>query len=198
MFTGLVEEIGTVVSLRRSPKGARLTVRCVMEDLRIGESVAVNGACQTVAALRAGAFVCDLLPETLRVTNLGMLRAGMRVNLERAMKSGGRFGGHIVNGHVDCTGKVLSISKRESRLELLVPEDVFRYIVPKGSVAVNGVSLTVGPDPSGGRFEVFIIPHTWEHTNLGALRRGAEVNIETDIIAKYIEAFTRQGRGEKQ
>ncbi len=198
MFTGLIEEIGTVVSLRRSPKGARLTVRCGMEDLEIGESIAVNGACQTVAALPGGAFGCDLLPETLRVTNLGKLRAGMRVNLERAMRSGERFGGHIVNGHIDGTGRVLSISRHRARLELTVPMEIFRYIVPKGSVAVNGVSLTVGPDPSDGRFDVFIIPHTWEHTNLGDLRRGAEVNIESDIIGKYIDAFTRKGRGENQ
>jgi riboflavin synthase len=196
VFTGLTEEIGTVISLRRSPKGARLTVRCGMENLEIGESIAVNGACQTVAALPKGGFGCDLLPETLRVTNLGKLRAGMRINLERAMRSGERFGGHIVNGHIDGTGRILSISRHRSRLEILVPMEIFRYIVPKGSVAVNGVSLTVGPDPSDGIFEVFIIPHTWEHTNLGGLRRGAEVNIETDIIAKYIEALTRQGRGE--
>lgn len=196
MFTGLIEDIGTVVSLRRTPKGARLTVRCGMERLEIGESIAVNGVCQTVAALPGVGFGCDLLTETLRVTNLGKLRVGMRVNLERAVRSGERFGGHIVNGHVDGTGRVLSVSKRQARLELLVPKEIFRYIVPKGSVAVNGASLTVGPDPSNGRFEVFIIPHTWEHTNLGDLRRGGEVNIETDIIAKYIEAFTSQGRGE--
>lgn len=196
MFTGLIEEVGTVVSLRRTPKGARLSVRCGMEGFGVGESIAVNGACQTVAALPRGAFSCDLLPESLRVTNLGKLRAGSRVNLERAMRPGDRLGGHIVNGHIDGTGRVLSLSKRPARLELFVPPELFRYIVPKGSVALNGVSLTVGPDPADGRFEVFIIPHTWEHTNLRDLVRGGEVNIETDIIAKYIETFTRQGRGE--
>ena len=196
MFTGLIEEVGTVVSLRRTTKGARLAVRCGMGAIEVGESIAVNGACQTVAALRKGSFICDLLPETLRVTNLGKLRAGVRVNLERAVRPGDRLGGHIVNGHIDGTGRVLSLSKHPAKLELLVPPGLFRYIVPKGSVAVNGASLTVGPDPADGRFEVFIIPHTWEHTNLRNLVRGGEVNIETDIIAKYIEAFTRQGRGE--
>ncbi len=198
MFTGLIEEVGTVVSLRRSPRGARLEVRCGLKDLELGESVSVNGACQTVAALSRDGFVCDLLPETLRATNLGKLRAGSRVNLERALRPGDRLGGHIVNGHVDGTGRVVSISKRPARIELIVPEELFRYIVPKGSVALDGVSLTVGPDPAGGRFEVFIIPHTWEHTNLGNLVRGSEVNVEIDIVAKYIEAFGRQGRGEKE
>jgi len=108
------------------------------------------------------------------------------------------MGGHIVNGHVDGTGRVVSISKRPARLEIVVPGELFRYIVPKGSVALDGVSLTVGPNPSNGRFEVFIIPHTWEHTNLGNLARGREVNVEVDIVAKYIEAFGRQGRGEKE
>lgn len=196
MFTGLIEEVGNVVSLRRTPKGARLTVRCGMAELEVGESVAVNGACQTVTSLSRDGFGCDLLRETLRVTNLGKLRAGARVNLERAMRSGDRMGGHIVNGHVDGTARVLSLSKRPARLELQVPNKLSRYIVPKGSVALDGVSLTVGPDPEEGRFEVFIIPHTWENTNLKHLTRGSEVNIEIDIIAKYIEAFTRQGRGE--
>jgi riboflavin synthase len=196
VFTGLIEEVGTVVSLRRTPRGASLAVRCGMEGLEIGESIAVDGACQTVAALPRGAFSCDLLPETLRVTNLGKLRAGARVNLERAMRQGDRLGGHIVNGHIDGTGRVLSLSKRPAGLELLVPPELFRFIVPKGSVAVNGASLTVGPDPANGRFKVFIIPHTWEHTNLRDLVKGGEVNIEIDIIAKYIDAFTRQGRGE--
>jgi riboflavin synthase len=198
VFTGLIEEVGTVVSLRRTSQGARLTVRCGMEGLEIGESIAVNGACQTVTALPGGGFGCDLLIETLRVTNLGKVRAGTRVNLERAMRPGDRLGGHIVNGHIDGTGRVVSISKRPARLGLLVPRELFRYIVPKGSVALNGVSLTVGPDPKEGRFEVFIISHTWEHTNLGKLVKGDEVNVEIDIIAKYIEAFGKQGRGENQ
>ena len=196
MFTGLIEEVGSVLSLRRTAGGARLTIRCGMEGLEMGESIAVNGACQTVAALTRDGFACDILQETLRVTNLGKQRAGSRVNLERAMKAGDRLGGHIVNGHVDGKARVLTISKREGRLELLAPGDLSRYLVPKGSVALDGVSLTVGPEPAGGRFEVFIIPHTWEHTNIEHLKRGSEVNIEIDIIAKYIEAFTRQGRGE--
>ena len=196
MFTGLIEEVGKVGSLRRTSKGATLAIHCGLEGLEIGESIAVNGACQTIAAISRDGFSCDILPETLRVTNLGKLKTGIKVNLERALRPGDRLGGHIVNGHIDGTGRVLSLSKRPARLELLVPKEIFRYIVPKGSVALNGVSLTVGPDPAEGRFEVFIIPHTWENTNLGELVRGGEVNIEIDIVAKYIEAFNRQGRGE--
>jgi riboflavin synthase len=198
LFTGLIEEVGRIVSMRRTPTGARLAVRCGMAGLETGESIAVNGACQTIAALSRDGFTCDLLRETLRVTNLGKLRPGAWVNLERAMRPGDRLGGHLVNGHVDGTARVLSISERPARIELLAPEDLSRYIVSKGSVALDGVSLTVGPDPAEGRFEVFIIPHTWEHTNLKHLKRGGEVNIEIDIVAKYIEAFTRQGRGDNQ
>jgi len=197
MFTGLIEEVGRVVSLRRTPRGARLHVRCSLPGLEIGESVAVNGACQTVAQLNREGFECDILPETLRVTNLAGLRAGSKVNLERALRPEDRLGGHIVNGHIDGTARVLSVSKRPAGLELIAPKELSRYIVPKGSVALDGVSLTVGPRAAEGRFEVFIIPHTWEHTNLKELRRGSEINIEVDILAKYIEAFDMRERGER-
>jgi riboflavin synthase len=197
MFTGLIEEVGRVVSLKRTPRGARLHVSCSLLGIEIGESIAVNGACQTVAQLNSKGFECDILPETLRVTNLGGLRAGSKVNLERSLRPEDRLGGHIVNGHIDGTARVISVSKRPARLELLAPKELSRYIVPKGSVALDGVSLTVGPQTAEGRFEVFVIPHTWEHTNLKELRRGSEINIEVDIIAKYIEAFGMRERGEK-
>jgi riboflavin synthase len=190
MFTGLIETVGKVASMRRSSSGGMLTVVSSLDGLEIGESVAVNGACQTVAGLKGGTFSCDLLPETLRVTNLGELKAGSTVNLERALPAGARLGGHIVNGHVDGTGRVVRVIRDPLGLEVDIGREMGRYIVAKGSVAVDGVSLTVGPDPEAGRFKVFIIPHTWESTTLGKVRPGSRVNIEVDILAKYVEKFT--------
>jgi riboflavin synthase len=186
VFTGLVEDVGTVVSMKRRSMGARLRIGTALEGLERGDSIAVNGACQTVVETGRGTFTCDLLSETLRVTNLGGLRAGSLVNLERALEAHGRFGGHFVNGHVDGLGLVTAVSRHPLSLEIKVAPDLFRYLVPKGSVAVDGVSLTVGPEPKKGRFKVFIIPHTWEHTNLRRTRSGSRVNIEVDIIGKYV------------
>ena len=196
MFTGLIEEVGTIASLERSASGARLEVVSGLEGLALGESISINGACQTVARITERGFSCDILQETLRVTNLGLLRAGDRINLERAMGAGARFGGHIVNGHVDGVGRVVKVSKRPFGLEVAVDEPISRYIVSKGSVALDGISLTVGPHPRRGRFEVYIIPHTWENTNLRYVRTGNKVNIEVDIIGKYVEAFMRKEGGE--
>jgi len=190
MFTGLVEETGRVVSLARSSRGGRLRIASSLAGLETGESVAVNGACQTVAAYGGGAFECDVLPETMRVTNLGSLVPGRIVNLERALRPDGRLGGHIVNGHVDGTGTIRRIMKDPLGIEIEVGTGLGRYMVSKGSVAVDGISLTVGPDPSPTRFVVFIIPHTWETTNLDSARPGGKVNIEIDILAKYVERLT--------
>ncbi len=190
MFTGLVEDTGEVLSLLRSSRGARLKVSVPFSDLEVGESVSVNGACQTVAAFDGKVFECDVLLETLRVTNLGSLRPGSIVNLERALRAGGRLGGHIVNGHVDGTGTIRRIVSEPRGLEVEVVPELGRYMVAKGSVAIDGISLTVGPDPTSTAFRVFIIPHTWESTNLRTARPGAAVNIEVDIIAKYIEKLT--------
>lgn len=189
MFTGLIETTGRVVAMRRSSRGGRLTIASTLEGLEIGESVSVNGACQTVAELGRGSFSCDVLPETLRVTNLGHLRPGSAVNLERALGAGARLGGHIVNGHIDGTGKVTRVIRDPLGIEIDAGRELGRYMVSKGSVAVDGVSLTIGPDPSGGRFRVFIIPHTWDSTTLGKARPGSRVNIEVDILAKYVEKF---------
>lgn len=187
MFTGLIETIGKVVSMRRSSRGGRLTIASPFEGLAIGDSVSVNGACQTVAELKGGDFSCDVLPETLRVTNLGGLKAGSAVNLERALEAGARLGGHIVNGHIDGIGRVTRVIRDPLGVEIDVGRELGRYMVPKGSVAIDGVSLTIGPDPVGGRFKVFIIPHTWDSTTLGKVRPGSRVNIEVDILAKYVE-----------
>jgi len=189
MFTGLVETVGTVVSARRRGTGARLTLRTPYDRVDAGESVAVNGVCQTAIEPRGGIFSCDVLAETLRVTNLGLLRAGSIVNVERALRPGDRMGGHIVNGHVDGMGTIARIHRDPRSIEILVDDGIFRYVVPKGPVAVDGVSLTIGPELRKGRFDVFIIPHTWESTNLRALKTGARVNIEVDILAKYVERF---------
>lgn len=187
MFTGLIEATGTVVSLARNQRGAVLRLRAPLEGLAVGESVAVNGVCQTVARIDGAEISCDVLPETLRATNLGILRSGETVNLERALRPGDRLGGHFVNGHVDGTGSVVRVIRAPLGLEIEVDRSIGRYIVPKGPVAVDGISLTVGPDLSAGRFRVFIIPHTWEHTNLRRATPGRTVNIEVDILAKYVE-----------
>ena len=189
MFTGLIETTGRVVAMRRSSRGGRLTIASSLEGLEIGESVSVNGACQTVAELGRDSFSCDVLPETLRVTNLGDLRSGSAVNLERALGADARLGGHIVNGHVDGVGKVIRVIRAPLGIEIDAGRELGRYMVSKGSVAVDGVSLTIGPDPAGGRFRVFIIPHTWDSTTLGKARPGSRVNIEVDILAKYVEKF---------
>ena len=195
MFTGLVEAVGTVRSVRKSGEGARLTIESSLEGLVPGESVSVDGVCQTVADVDAARFSCDVLRETLRVSNFPLLRPGSRVNLERSLAAGARLGGHIVNGHVDGTGSVRRVIRKPLSIEIAVEPALLRYIVPKGPVAVNGASLTVGPSVRGDRFTVFIVPHTWEHTNLRDLKAGGTVNVEVDIIAKYVEKFFAAKKG---
>jgi riboflavin synthase len=195
LFTGLVEAVGTVRSVRKSGEGARLTIESSLEGLVPGESVSVDGVCQTVADVDAARFSCDVLRETLRVSNFPLLRPGSRVNLERSLAAGARLGGHIVNGHVDGTGSVRRVIRKPLSIELAVEPALLRYIVPKGPVAVNGASLTVGPSVRDARFTVFIVPHTWEHTNLRDLKAGGTVNIEVDIIAKYVERLFAAKKG---
>ena len=189
MFTGLVEALGTVRAVRKNPNGARLEIETSLEGLVVGESVSVDGVCQTVAGVERERFSCDVLRETLRVSTFGRIRPGARVNLERALAAGGRLGGHIVNGHIDGTGTVTEVVKKPLGVEIALAPELLKYLVPKGSVAVNGVSLTVGPSVRNGRFAVFVIPHTWEHTNLRDLKTGSSVNVEIDIIAKYVEQY---------
>jgi riboflavin synthase len=195
MFTGLIEATGKVISLSRSARGAVLRLEAPLDGLRVGDSVAVNGVCQTVARLEGARISCDVLPETLRVTNLGLLRPGEAVNLERALRPDDRLGGHVVNGHVDGMGTVVRVIRSPLGLEIEVARELGRYIVPKGPVAVDGISLTVGPDTSEGLFQVFIIPHTWDHTNLRSAVPGRKVNIEIDIFAKYVERLVPRSGG---
>ncbi len=186
MFTGIVEEVGTVVEV--TPGGLTIGASRVLEGLGLGDSVSVNGACLTATDLGPGSFSVDVVPETLRRTNLGSLAEGGAVNLERGVRAGGRLDGHIVQGHVDGTGSIESI--REDGDAVMVSIDagpaIMRYVVEKGFVALDGVSLTiVGCDEE--RFSVTIIPHTRERTTLGIRKPGDEVNIEVDILAKYVE-----------
>jgi riboflavin synthase len=197
MFTGLVEEMGECQWLRRTPRSVQLSVVAKHCEARQGDSVAVNGCCLTVTTCRAGVLAFDLLEETLRLTNLGDLKPGSGVNLERALAANARLGGHFVQGHIDGIGEVVDVSEHgpDLRLAFSVPKSLARYIAYKGSIAVNGVSLTVAEAKNDG-FVVWIIPHTRSATNLGELRTGMQVNLETDILAKYVERILKGRREE--
>ena len=191
MFTGIVEELGSAVSLSPQAKGARLTIRCqtVLADAAPGCSIAVNGVCLTAIDLRPTSFSADLAPETLSRTNLGMLAAGSSVNLERPLAPTGRLSGHIVQGHVDDTGEFVSLSQLGGEhwwLKIRVPPTLDRYLVFKGSICIDGISLTVASLESD-ILGVTIIPHTFANTTLGSYKAGARVNLECDIVAKYVE-----------
>ncbi|MCB1229528.1 MAG: riboflavin synthase [Verrucomicrobiae bacterium] len=191
MFTGIVEARGEVAALEPVETGARLVVRLPFADeLAIGESVAVNGACLTVTVidLAEGTAAFDLLAETLRVTDLGDLKAGDFVNLERALAVGDRLSGHFVQGHVDCVSEILAWEAvgQDHRLEIALPSEFARYVIRKGSICVDGISLTVA-ELENDRFTLWIIPHTAEVTNLGSAAAGKRVNLEFDMLAKYLE-----------
>ncbi len=191
MFTGLIEELGEIVRTTETPEGRRIAVRAlqVREGLRTGDSVAINGACQTVTALPgSGVFEVLAVGETLRRTTLGSLRPGAKVNLERPLRVGDRLGGHWVNGHVDTTATVEEVlrSGDDLSVRIALPPAIARYAVEKGSIAVDGVSLTVG-EVDAEAFHVHIIPETWHRTLFGSYRVGTVVNLEADILAKYVE-----------
>jgi len=195
MFTGIVEEIGVV---RRAGQD-RLTfeARKVHEGTRIGDSIAVNGVCLTVVSLGNQGFSVNVMPETLRRTNLGILHYGDQVNLERALVLGGRLGGHLVLGHVDDTGEVLDVSIEEAAriVRISAPPDLRRYMVGKGFIAVDGVSLTI-VNVNDSSFDVSLVAYTMENTTLGGKKPGDAVNLEADIIAKYVENLkVRKGLG---
>ena len=189
MFTGLVEETGELLALERSAAGARLTLRAplVSTDARLGDSIAVNGCCLTVTARDGDALAFDLLAETLDRTNLGALAPGSSVNLERALAAHSRLGGHFVQGHVDATGTIEDIRPAGESFWITIefPPLLAPYIVRKGSIAIDGISLTVaGVDER--RLDVQIIPYTWEHTTLKFAKKGDVVNLEVDILGKYV------------
>lgn len=189
MFTGLVEAVGSVRSLEKRGDAARLTLETPLaRELSLGESLAVNGCCLTVTSTDGDSASFDLLVETLDRTNLGTLSGGSRVNLERALRADGRFGGHFVQGHIDTTAEVISTERKGADLNLVIaiPDGGAHYLIGKGSIAVNGVSLTVAALEQD-RFGLWIIPHTLQETNLGDLRPGSRVNLEYDMLAKYVE-----------
>ncbi len=190
MFTGLIEETGTIRSVRGAGRSLHLTVdaRRVLEGIQVGDSIAVNGVCLTVVRHGSDSFTADVMPETYERTNLKDLPPGSPVNLERTMALGDRFGGHIVQGHVDATGTILAMERDEIAVWVTVsaPPDLLRYLVPKGSVAIDGISLTV-VDVDADRFRVSLIPHTVAVTNMRHRKVGDRVNLEADVLAKYVE-----------
>ncbi|WP_321370918.1 riboflavin synthase [uncultured Desulfuromusa sp.] len=196
MFTGLIQSIGQVRALKQQERSAQLqiTSSLVKEDLQLGESIAVNGACLTVVAWDKNSFTVDVSPETLSCTTLGHLKGNQAVNLERALRLSDRLGGHLVSGHIDCVATVKSRYEDQNaiRFEFGVPTEMSRYIVEKGSVAVDGISLTVnkvGTDT----FSIAVIPHSLEMTTLKDCREGGRVNIETDLLGRYVERLLSGG-----
>ena len=190
MFTGIVEELGEVTAWEQLPDAARITVQgpLVTSDTKHGDSIAVNGVCLTVVTHEGGAFTADVIQESLDRSSLGALTVGSRVNLERAMRLQDRLGGHLVQGHVDGTGKIVSKdpSAHWTVVRVTLPLELDRYVVEKGSITVDGISLTVSATETGW-FEVSLIPTTLELTNLGRKGPGEPVNLEVDITAKYVE-----------
>jgi riboflavin synthase len=195
MFTGIIEEIGLAQQL--STKSLSVQAKDVLAGTALGDSISVNGACLTVIDITKSGFAVEIMPETRRLTNIGDLRVGDRVNLERALPAQGRFGGHFVQGHVDAVGKVVSLLPDGEAIILSVraPEDVLKYLVKKCFVTINGVSLTV-TECNSSQFSVSLVSYSRQKTNLGNLKQGQKVNLEVDIIAKYIEKFYHTGKQE--
>jgi len=196
MFTGIIEELGVVQAIVPQAAGSRLIVGCrtVLEDSTDGCSIATNGVCLTAIDLRPGSFSADLAPETLKRSNLGDLRPGSPVNLERSLAAGGRLSGHIVQGHVDATGEFLALESLGSDnwwLQIRVPTDVEKLLVYKGSIAIDGISLTVA-SIEGDVLSVTIVPHTFRNTTLATRRPGDRVNLECDILAKYVDKLLQR------
>ena len=194
MFTGLVEELGRVANIERSADGARLRIEArSATELRDGDSVAVNGVCLTATDVGSRGFSAEAMNETLARTSLGALDAGAPVNLELPLRAGDRLGGHVVQGHVDGVGTVAERTEDgfAARVRVQAPEHVLRYVVEKGSIAVDGVSLTVA-ELDDGSFTVSLIPETLERTNLGSVKAGTPVNLEVDVLAKYVEKAVKR------
>lgn len=194
MFTGIVEEMGTVKAIRKGPHSAVVEIQAqvVLEDLHIGDSIAVNGVCLTATAFSPAGFTADVMHETLNRSSLGSLTVGSHVNLERAMAANGRFGGHIVSGHIDGTGTITALRKDDNAVwyTISASQELLRYIVEKGSIAIDGISLTVA-EVGESWFSISAIPHTVAVTTLGEKRPGDTVNLENDVIGKYVEKLLR-------
>lgn len=195
MFSGIVEGTGKILKIDKKKKAARIQIRSPfsLSKSKIGDSVAINGCCLTIAAKRKNLFEADLSGETLRVTNLGMLKVGDPVNLERPLRLDDRIGGHLVQGHVDGVGRILDLRRNGSSFEVQIsfPKNLRHYLIPKGSIAVDGISMTVNR-LTRKSFTLVVIPHTLQRTNLKAKRAGDPVNLEVDMIGKYVESLMRK------
>jgi len=200
LFTGIVEDIGTLSRIEKRPAGLALGIRCALElsSVEAGDSLAVDGVCLTVTRKNQGELEFDVSQETVSATTLGQLRQGDRVHLERALALGARLGGHLVTGHVDGVGQILDRTPRGQNLDLtvLAPPEVSPFLVPKGSVAISGVSLTIN-EPRGDRFRVTLVPHTLLKTRLAGLKPGDPLNLEADIIGKYVRHWMQGGSGSR-
>lgn len=194
MFTGIVEELGSIRSVRRGQHSSVLSIAAkdILSDLKIGDSVAVNGVCLTATTVDGSGFTADVMHETLNRSSLGSLTVGRHVNLERAMAANGRFGGHIVSGHIDGTGTITALRKDDNAVwyTISASQELLRYIVEKGSIAIDGISLTVA-EVGESWFSISAIPHTVAITTLGEERPGDTVNLENDVIGKYVEKLLR-------
>ena len=201
MFTGIVEAMGTVTKIVTGPDSAQLTIesKAFFSDIKTGDSVAVNGCCLTAVTNTADQFMVDVMKQTLALTNIGQLQIGSVVNLEKAMKVSDRLGGHIVQGHVDCVATLAAINQGADWHELVfaVPANNLKYLQAQGSVTINGVSLTIAKlDDEQRQLSVWLIPETLKRTNLSQLQVGAQVNLEVDVLAKYVERIMKAGQHE--
>lgn len=201
MFTGIVEEMGTIAGIQKGAKSAVLTIQAekVFSDIHIGDSIALNGVCLTVTSFSGNTYTVDVMNETLRRSSLGSLTIGSKVNLERAMAANGRFGGHIVSGHIDGTGTITKVEKDDNAIwyTIAAEESLMKYIVEKGSIAIDGISLTVAKR-SDMDFAISMIPHTAKETVLSQKKPGDIVNLENDIVGKYIEQLMRYEKKEEK
>ena len=201
MFTGIVEEMGTIAGIQKGAKSAVLTIQAekVFSDIHIGDSIALNGVCLTVTSFSGNTYTADVMNETLRRSSLGSLTIGSKVNLERAMAANGRFGGHIVSGHIDGTGTITKVEKDDNAIwyTIAAEENLMKYIVEKGSIAIDGISLTVAKR-SDVDFAISMIPHTAKETVLSQKKPGDIVNLENDIVGKYIEQLMHYEKNEEK
>lgn len=199
MFTGIIEELGKIASLEKHAEGAkiRIAANIVTKDTNEGDSISVNGVCLTALDIKAESFTADVSQETLDKSTLGKLKSGAKVNLERAVTPSTRLGGHIVQGHVDSRGKFVSAVQSGDfwTVRVSFPKEIGQYLVYKGSISVEGISLTIA-ELGADYFEIAVIPKTWELTNLSSLKAGDEVNLEADVIAKYVERILLYGKAE--
>ena len=199
MFTGIIEEIGRIKKVERIAGGIKINIAVnkVLDDIKVDDSLAVNGVCLTVTQLDNTSVLCDAVGETLDKTTLASIREGAQVNLERALKISDRLGGHIVQGHVNGIGEITQVQKRGENyyIEILLPAHLDKYVIEEGSITVNGISLTIA-QIHDARIGLSIIPHTWKNTNLSGVKVGDKVNIETDVLAKYVEKMLYNSREE--